>query len=216
MKLDYNYKIVYCNDYNDDQDIFGLYHNEVEAEMARPEIFAKHGRIIKDYKKLIIKRVDPQMILNPVCTDYMHYVFSLIPADEWKRVMKSDASAEIQANSLMCGGATYYHLSKMIPKDWTVVDIGCAYNPQSYLFQEHARHIAVEPVWNDSDFKFEYFKAPNTELLFMSGQDFILKELPKMDLDKSKTFCILNFVPSDEVNVLVRQAFKNLFVYYPA
>ena len=130
--------------------------------------------------------------------------------------MKSDASAEIQASSCMCGGATYYYLSKMISKSWTVIDIGCAYNPQSYLFQEHARHIAIEPLWLDKDFHFEYFKAPNTELLFMTGQEFIQNELPKLNLNLSKTFCIVNYVPSNEVYQMARETFKNLWCYYPA
>lgn len=215
-KSKYNYKVVKVNSVNSDEDLMGLFETEMQAQSAKPKIYDEHKRWVGNVRNLIVKPVDPERICRPVCTDFMHYVFSLIPADDWKRVMKSDASAEIFASSLMCGGATYYYLSKMIPKDWTVIDIGCAYNPQSYLFQDHARHIAIEPVWNDSDFKFEYFQAPNTELLFMNGQDFILKELPKMDLDKNKTFCILNFVPSDEVNVLVRQAFKNLYVFYPA
>ena len=106
----------------------------------------------------------------------MHYVCSLIPDTEWARVvLHSDAGAEIQANSLMCGGMTYYNLSRMIPKDWTVIDIGASYGAQSYLFQNHAKYIAVEPSWVSEDFHFEYFKAPNTELLFMTGQEFIEK-----------------------------------------
>jgi hypothetical protein len=130
--------------------------------------------------------------------------------------MKSDASAEITSDNIMCGGATYYYLSRMIPKDWTVIDFGCAYNPQSYLFQNHKRHIAIEPKWLDKDFLFEYFQAPNTELLFMTGQEFIENELPKLGLDLDKTFDIVNYVPSGACNLMVRETFKNIWAYYPA
>jgi hypothetical protein len=104
----------------------------------------------------------------------------------------------------------------MIPKDWTVIDVGCAYNPQSYLFQGHKRHIAIEPKWLDKDFHVEYFQAPNTELLFMTGQEFIENELPKLDLDLDKTFAIVNYVPSGACNLMVRETFKNIYTYYPA
>lgn len=209
------FKLVLPNEYNSDQDLFGFYSSVQAAQDAAPALEKKCASWVGN-RKLIVKYTDPEMICNRVGTDYEHFNRALIPNEEFKRVMDSDASAEIDCNNMTCGCGTYYNLSRMIPKDWTVIDIGCAYNPQSYLFQAHARHIAIEPVWRDSDFKFEYFQAPNTELLFMSGQEFILKELPRMDLDKNKTFCILNFVPSDEVNVLVRQSFKNLFVFYPA
>ena len=211
------YKVVCTNDRNEDQDLFGFYPNARMAAQAIPALEKRCSDWIKRCNgQLIVKPTYPEMIFNPVCTDYEHFNRALIPDDEWKRVLDSDAAAEICCNSMTCGRGTYYYLSRMIPKDWTVIDIGCAYNPQSYLFQNHARHIAIEPVWNDKDFHFEYFKAPNTELLFMTGQEFIQKELPKMNLDLDKTFAIVNFVPSGACNLMVRETFKNVWAYYPA
>mgnify|MGYP007056158970 FL=1 len=210
-----NWKLVLQDYHNDDQYLLGFYSSETDAKLAIPKIKQQYQRWIGN-REPIVKRVNPEMILNPVCTDYMHYVRSLIPDKEMKRVMDSDASAEICANNLMCGGATYYYLSRMIPKDWTVIDIGCAYNAQSYLFQNHKRHIAIEPKWLDKDFHFEYFQAPNTELLFMTGQEFIENKLAKMDLDLDKTFAIVNYVPSGACNLVVREIFKNVWAYYPA
>ena len=212
-----NWKLVVQDYHNDDQYILGFYSTEAEAKLAIPDV-EKQNKGWLGSRKPIIKRVNPEMILNPVCTDYMHYVRSLIPDKEMERVMMSDASAEICTDNLMCGGATYYYLSRMIPKDWTVIDVGCAYNPQSYLFQGHKRHIAIEPKWLDKDFHFEYFQAPNTELLFMTGQEFIKNELPKMNLDLDKTFAICNYVPEwygENPMELVRHTFHNCYVYYP-
>ena len=212
-----NWKLVVQDYHNDDQYILGFYSTEAEARLAIPDA-KKQNKGWLGNRKPIIKRVNPEMILNPVCTDYMHYVRSLIPDKEMERVMMSDASAEICTDNLMCGGATYYYLSRMIPKDWTVIDVGCAYNPQSYLFQGHKRHIAIEPKWLDKDFHFEYFQAPNTELLFMTGQEFIKNELPKMNLDLDKTFAICNYVPEwygENPMELVRHTFHNCYVYYP-
>ena len=210
-----NWKLVVQDYRNNDQYLLGFYPSETDAKLAIPSVKQHYKEWIGN-REPIIKRVNPEMILNPVCTDYMHYVRSLIPDNEMKRVMDSDARAEICANDLMCGGATYYYLSRMIPKDWTVIDFGCAYNPQSYLFQDHKRHIAIEPKWLDKDFHFEYFQAPNTELLFMTGQEFIENELPKLDLDLDKTFAFVNYVPSGACNLMVRETFKNIWAYYPA
>lgn len=216
---DKSWKLVKQDPNNDDQYLLGFFNSEQHAKDNIPFMMQKYGNWIKSKESIVVKRVNPEMILNPVATDYSHYIGSLIPDDEWKRVMKSDASAEIDINNCCCGfgGRTYYYLSKMIPKDWTVIDFGCAYNPQSYLFTQHARHIAIEPPQHDSDFHFEFFQAPNTELLFMTGQDFIEEGRYKtMDLNLDKTFAIVNFVPSGACNLMVRETFPNLWCYYPA
>lgn len=213
---DKSWKIVKQDPNNSDQYLLGFFNSEQHAKDNIPFLMQKYGNWVKSRDELVVKRTNPEMILNPVSTDYMHYVWSLISKEDKERVMRSDASAEIDANNHMCGGATYYNLSKMIHKDWTVIDIGCAYNPQSYLFTQHARHIAIEPPQGDSDFHFEFFKAPNTELLFMTGQEFIENELPKLDLNLDKTFAIVNYVPSGACNLLARETFKNIYTYYPA
>ena len=188
----------------------------MQAREAMYEMPKRCPSWIKSTRELVVKRIHPDMIACPVGTDYEHYLRWLIPDEEWKRVMNSDARAEIDHNNMTCGRGTYYMLSKMIPKDWTVIDFGCAYNPQSYLFMYHQRHIAIEPQYMGEDFYFEYFQAPHTELLRMSGQAFIKWELPKMDLDLKKTFAICNYVPSDECCEMVRNVFTNVFTFYPA
>ena len=132
--------------------------------------------------------------------------------------MKSDAAAEIDSNNCCCGfgGRTYYNLSKMIPKDWTVLDFGCAYNPQSYLFTEHAKFVAIEPEILLKDYCYDHFQAPNTDFIFATGQKFIKKILPSMNLDLKHVFAICNFVPSDECCQMVRETFPNVFTFYPA
>ena len=212
-----NWKLVVQDYHNDYQYILGFYPTEAEARLAIPDA-KKQNKGWLGNRKPIIKRVNPEMILNPVCTDYMHYVRSLIPDKEMERVMMSDASAEICTDSLMCGGATYYYLSRMIPKDWTVIDVGASYGAQSYLFQDHAKYIAVEPFESCDDWHFENFKADGTERYEMTAGNFIKDILPTLNLDLNKTFAICNYIPEwygENPMELVRHTFHNCYVYYP-
>jgi hypothetical protein len=211
------WKLVLQDYWNDDQYLLGFFPSETDAKLAIPKLKKQYKDWIGN-REPIVKRVNPEMILNPVCTDYMHYVCSLIPSNEWQRVMKSDASAEITSDSIMCGGATYYYLSRMIPKDWTVIDVGASYGAQSYLFKDHARYIAVEPFISSDDWHFEDFKADGTERYQMTAGKFIKDVLPTLNLDLGKTFAICNYVPEwfgENPMELVRQTFHNCYVYYP-
>ena len=217
--MDRNFKVVKQDEHNEDQYLLEFYKTEFEAHRACPSFPAKYPSWIKSTKQLVVKRVNPDMILNPVATDYEHYLRSLIPDNEWERVIRSDASAEIDCNNMTCGRGTYYMLSKMIPKDWTVIDFGASYGAQSYLFQSHSKYIAVEPFKNDNDgWHFENFKANCTERYEMTAGEFIKEMLPKLKLDLGKTFAICNYVPEwfgENPMELVRQTFHNCYVYYP-
>ena len=212
------WKVVKQDEYNDDQYLCGFYETKDKADEAKLKMQYKYPLWIKSWKELVVKRVNIEMIHNPVATDYAHYIRSLIPDKEWQRVMESDAAAEIDSNNNVCGygGRTYYNLSKMIPKDWTVLDFGCAYNPQSYLFTEHAKFVAIEPEILSSYYCYDHFQAPNTDFVFATGQKFIKDILPSMNLDLKHVFAICNFVPSDECCQMVRETFPNVFTFYPA
>lgn len=208
------YKIVVGNPHNSDQRLLGFFSGKYSANKALNGVKVEHPNWIAEHRSITVKNTDPEQIICPVATDYAHYNRALIPDDEWKRVIESDACAEINSDFMVCGGSTYYNLSKMINKKWTVIDIGCGYNAQSYLFQEHAKYIGVNPN-NSKIFHCELFKAPNTELYEMSGQDFIKDVLPTLNLDMKAVFAIVNYMPNDECAELVRKTFKNLWVYYP-
>lgn len=216
---DKGWKIVKGNTYNDDQDLLGFFDTEQKAKDEIPNLLRKYNEWIKSRDELFVKRVNPEMIPNPVCTDYMHYVWSLIPKEDRERVMKSDAAAEISCDNLMCGGETYYYLSRMIPKDWAVIDVGASYAAQSYLFQHHAKYVAVEPFHLDGDgWHFEHFKADGTERYEVTAGKFIKDILHTLNLDPRKTFAIANYLPNwygENPAELVRQTFVNCYTYYP-
>jgi hypothetical protein len=103
----------------------------------------------------------------------------------------------------------YERLSEIIPKHFTVIDLGCAYNPQCFFFQEHKQYISVDI----SDC--EKFKSDNCTIYNESIEDFIKNRLIGFDLEE--TFAICSYVPpwgGDNIE-LVRKSFKNVFTYYP-
>lgn len=217
---DKSWKIVKCNSVNSDQELIAFYNSEQHAKENIPYIMRKYGNWISNKDEIIVKPVNPEKIFMPVCTDYMHYVWSMIPKIDRERVMNSDSSAEIDSNDLMCGGATYYYLSRMIPKHFTVIDIGASYGAQSYLFQEHAKYIAVEPFMRKySDYNFENFKADGTDRFEVTAKEFVDNILPALNLDLNKTFAIVNYVPDwyhEKASELVRNTFPNCYSFYPA
>jgi len=97
---------------------------------------------------------------------------------------------------------TYYYLSKIIPKHWTVADFGCAYNPQAYFFRKHKAFIGVN-LGIKKRFKFD-----NTILFNGTIADY-LRQKPI----KECVFAICNNVPSNETK-MVREYYPNCFVYY--
>jgi len=103
----------------------------------------------------------------------------------------------------------YESLSKIIPKHFTVVDLGCAYNPQCFYFTEHKQYVAVDV----SDC--EKFQSENCVIYNKSIEKFITENLN--DFNLKQTFAICSYVPpwgGDNVG-MVKQSFENCFVYYP-
>lgn len=217
------FKVVRPNRLNADEDLMGFYASAEQAQEDKKNIVARNNSLVKSEDELIVKPVDPEMIHRPVCTDYMHYVRSLIPDHEWRRVMQSAASAEIFESHLMCGGVTYYYLSRMIPKDWTVIDFGASYAAQSYLFAEHKQYIAVEPFKSYGEGLIaENFIAAGTKRYEITTYSFVEGVLPVLvnakEIELECTFAICNYVPNwfgeDPIDI-VHSHFRNCYTFYP-
>jgi hypothetical protein len=132
----------------------------------------------------------------------------LIPDEQYDRVFGQDM-CDIDYEFL---GFTeiYESLAEIIPKHWTVVDLGCAYSPQSWLFSDHKLYVGV-----DYGVK-ERFSAPNTRHFEGTIREFIERGLTEFNLDQ--TFAICSYVPPwhDDNRKIARENFKNVFVYYPS
>lgn len=107
--------------------------------------------------------------------------------------------------------AVYIALASIIPKHWTVVDLGCAYAPQSLIFGSHKAYVGVDVSGRAR------FSAPNTQHYTMTIAAFIAEH--GINFDQDRTFAICSYIPcwyGQDARDLTRAAFKNAFTFYPA
>lgn len=129
-----------------------------------------------------------------------------LPTDQVTKVLH-ESMCDIDATFLGFTD-TYAKLSKIIPKHFTIIDLGCAYNPQCFYFTKHKKYVAVD----ESDCA--KFQAPNCVIYQKKIESFIAENLHEYNLEE--TFAICNYVPlREETHELVRRSFKNLYMYYP-
>ena len=135
-------------------------------------------------------------------------LLSMLPKEQVESVFKQK---ECDIEPQFLGFVDIYEqLSKIIPKHFTVIDLGCAYNPQCFFFKDHKQYIAIDI----SDC--EKFKTDNCTIYNESIRYFIDTHLGEFNLEQ--TFAICSYVPNwygDNLK-MVRDSFKNLFVYYPS
>lgn len=127
-----------------------------------------------------------------------------LPNDQWQKVM-NQPMCDIDA-TFFGFIHTYDALSKIIPKEFTVIDLGCCFNAQSFYFTEHREYIAVDI----SDCI--KFKPDNCTIYNKSISEFIERDISKFDL--KTTFAICNYV-SDSMAELVRKSFMHVYTFYP-
>lgn len=137
-------------------------------------------------------------------------LLGMIPEEEKKRVF--NARNCMIDSSFLGFIETYKYLAAIIPKEYTVYDFGCGYNPQCYYFKDHNKYIAINPYEIDSN---ELFKTPNCDIYRMTTKEFLETIYNK----EEKEFSICNYVP-DWYNhssiELVRKNFNNCFTFYPS
>lgn len=146
-------------------------------------------------------------------------LYNLIPREEHDRVFDGTASAECSCEFLVCD-LMYFHLSDTLDKNMTILDFGCGYNAQSYLFGDFKLYLGIDSYKSFTDeygcfYDFRTYRAQGTGFLNVSGQKFIRDFMPKMNIDIDHTFAICTYVPSDELQELVRRTFKYCYVFYP-
>ena len=130
----------------------------------------------------------------------------MIPQDQWNEVMNQDM-CDIEPEFLGFVD-TYYYLSKIIPLHFTVIDFGCAYNPQCFFFEKHNKLISVDIG------KFKKFNNSKNNTIVEEGIDDFINERHK-DFDMDETFAICSYVGTNEIKT-VKSMFKNVYTFYPS
>ncbi len=109
----------------------------------------------------------------------------------------------------------YKDISERLPKDFTVIDIGCYMAFQADFYKEHKSYIGIEP-----DVPIEYrLRQGNAEYYRLTAQQFISETLPKLindGLDLKKTFAVCSAVPDREAQRLVADTFPYHRIAYPS
>lgn len=137
----------------------------------------------------------------------LHDLLNLIPEDQKNHVCSYD-KCEID-HEYIGFIDKYYYLSQIIPKEYVVIDFGCGYNAQSFYFQQHKRYISVDV---DPCFK---FKSPNCDIYQMSIQKFISNRRNQINFEDKEVFALCSYVPDDNAQELVKNTFRDCFVFYP-
>ena len=115
----------------------------------------------------------------------------------------------------------YYDLKDLIPKDFTVVDVGCYLAIQSEYFKDHKRYIGIEPdvaPFSDANINEHFHKNENSVFIRDTAKGFVTNfsdYAKKYDLDKDKMFIICSAVPAFEETTLIEQNFPYIRIAYP-
>lgn len=98
---------------------------------------------------------------------------------------------------------SYADLKEIVPKDYTIIDLGCYQALQGHLFRDYAGYIGV-----DMSIPIEYrLRQNNAEYYDCTIQEFIEHILPELNLDLKKAFAVCSYVPDMQAREMVRNTF---------
>lgn len=97
----------------------------------------------------------------------------------------------------------YRLLSRLIPLDRTIYDVGCAYAFQAWFFRHHASYIGIAPTPLSMR-----FHAPNT--MHYLGT---VEEWARYSQPADPHFAVHNYVPAGRDTVV--RVFRDVYVFYP-
>ena len=138
-------------------------------------------------------------------------VFEYLPIEEADRLFKKNYRMSGNIDYTYMGFMNVYKsILNVVPKHYTIIDLGCCYAPQCYFFKDYEAYIGVDV---DDE---ERFSTENTTHYEMSIQKFIKEVLPELHLNLKECFAICSYVPDYEATELARRTFPNILVYYPA
>lgn len=144
----------------------------------------------------------------------LEIIWSLIPKGEFERVYRC-GYCDLDHDFLGFID-TYYHLSRIISDEYTIVDLGCAFAPQSYFFRNFRKYIGVDIACetffrqNESDGNCSFYGRTGIT-------EFLHDIFPTLGIEPCKCFAIMNFVPDFEgvYKGEAKKVFPNMYSFYP-
>ena len=138
-------------------------------------------------------------------------LFQIIPREETNRVFKESSTASVDMDFSFLGFEQIYRsILNFVPKKKIIIDLGCAYAPQSYYFTEYSKYIGVDNGITDGI----HFQTDNMQFYEMSIQEFC-KMITEQHWDLEEAFAVCSYVPDEEARKIVRETFPYCLVYYP-
>ena len=169
------------------------------------------ARIHEIYNTEKPDKTDSELVTKWYETESLNILAS-IGKEEAKRLFSYD-ECEVERDYLGFL-ENYKDLSEILPKDFTIIDIGSYMSFQADYYKGFKHYIGVEP-WVPLEFR---LRQPNAEYYEQTAQRFIAETLPQLitaGLDLNKTFAICSAVPDKTTKLLVAKTFKYFRVAYP-
>lgn len=148
-----------------------------------------------------------QAFINETCD-----LFKLIPKDKIDKIFSESNTASAELDYTFLGFEKVYKaVSMFVPKSKIIIDLGCAYAFQSWYFKDYEKYIGVDCSNSDTD----VLKTDNSKFFFMTIQEFIKEQFPKLGYKKEEVFAVCSYVPDEEARMMVKEYFPYCLVYYP-
>ena len=138
-------------------------------------------------------------------------IFNYMPIEEADRLFKKNYRMSGNMDYTFMGfTGVYKSLLSIVPKHFTIIDLGCCYAAQCYYFKDYEQYIGVDVLEE------ERFRTENATHYQMSIQKFIKEVLPELHLNLKQCFAVCSYVNDDKAMELARKTFPNILVYYPS
>lgn len=119
----------------------------------------------------------------------------------------SYSQCELEPNFL--GFLHVYADLQNLPKDFTVIDIGCCQAVQAFYFRDFKRYIGIEPT-----IPAEYMLAQDNASYYEGTMQDFTGHINSMGLDLDKVFAVCSYVPDKQAQRLVSEIFPYHRIVY--
>ena len=147
----------------------------------------------------------------------MKKLIDLIPPDELRDKLEQTCCELVP--DFLCFEDVYQAVTKWVPKEYVIVDLGCYMAAQAYLFQDHKGYIGVDNYDMEGELDLEYYIPP---VRFRTKNSRHLRttiQMYSMFAEKNgitqKRYAICSAVPDESAREVAFKSFENCLIWYP-